>query len=648
MKSKNKRILSLCLISPLLIASTIIPVACSSNEKEKTQKSTVYEIVPTYVSQADNLLALGIVPDYYPKQLFWRGNRPYDYLNAKDEQTFSKFFYDKTFAQSMQKKLESLQSQIKLYGDSWWSFSGNGLNEGHSEEYWPRKSGSFVLYDRYLIDNSHFEPTNKKLKAEGGPITKDSQAFPVDFKMSRDLFFTLSKEDILNFENNNSKELYNELQKGLVYKDEEKGLLNPLYNFSYFAKKIKDNFLSTNSSLNFDFNNSNFAKLILDGDDKPLFFVEKDWQNPNSLNSKIYKIFEQIILTDDVKSSKLDKLNYNPLNSKTQVNNIVSSTIHHHPVFEQNLRLDGGTQAYLGTMRDSLLYLYDIALATTKFANSVEGQVAINDKNKLELMKNALNNANEIAGNLIQRIKNIRDFFKEIGVVDKRYDPQKNEFDNSQSISLGLLATSQQQGSSSALQSQSKYGFLYYDLGFKAPTPRLDTDSYEELLDKVDNDNGNSNCHSHDGQGFHCHGKSGSKEQDLKITNSIFNMDDNGWWWNLGEGSLKPSNFNRFNNQFDLIINIQYLNEQHKQSNDAKTLINSLLKEDVRSENNIHYENYELWNEGIRSPIGYNQILDSLIKVILKHTNKTSLTNEQEQLLQKSLDWGSYWKNFIK
>lgn len=73
----------------------------------------------------------------------------------------------------------------------------------------------------------------------------------------------------------------------------------------------------------------------------------------------------------------------------------------------------------------------------------------------------------------------------------------------------------------------------------------------------------------------------------------------------------------------------------------------SLIKSDYDDPaKRIFDDNYELWNDGIKSPIGYNMILDSVIKIINK-TIDPQLIQQNKQLLKEANDWGSYWKTFV-
>lgn len=128
-------------------------------------------------------------------------------------------------------------------------------------------------------------------------------------------------------------------------------------------------------------------------------------------------------------------------------------------------------------------------------------------------------------------------------------------------------------------------------------------------------------------------------------------MDDNGWWWNLGEGSLSASNFAKFNSQFDYLIKISYQNLEDFHSNNLtrpqKELIMSLIKPNYEDPaNRVFDDNYELWNDGIKSPIGYNMILDSIIRIINK-TIDPQVIKQNEHLLREANNWGSYWDTFV-
>ncbi|MCV3728691.1 iron ABC transporter substrate-binding protein [Ureaplasma miroungigenitalium] len=680
MKQLSKKWKIITGLSALGVLAATVSVAATSCK----QQAKLYKIFPTYVSQADNLLTLGIAPDFYPTQLFWKKKSPFDYMNALQPQTFQPYIKNKpVFAQQLTSKLASLENQIQNYDPSWFSFSGNAYNEGRSEEYWYFNKGSMVLYERYLFDSSHFQPGAKTLELQGGPITKNSHAYPTDFKASRDLFLTLSPEQINNFNSQPNTQLRQNLKLGLQYQNEQKGELYPLYNYAHHAQQINERYLHDYANLGFDFWNSNFAKFIIGyektADNKivinqnavPIFAPSSDWHNQNSLNSKIYYLINNLVLSEKEKNAGVKQLNYRPDLCSYNLNDPlplcawngddderVRSILHHHPVYEQNLRLDGGAQIYLGSMRESMLYLYDIAYWTVAYAHSPEAaKLFANDPERLNLMKNALNNANHIAGNLYARLAKMRLLFQKLGLVDPRYDPTSYKFNNDKSLAIGLLTTFERNGTST-LQTISKYGFLYYDLGFRGPQPHLKGNAYQALLQPVANKIPKG-CHIHDNGDMHCLYDDGSeavKKAKESITNSILNMDDHGWWWNLGTDSLEAGNFSKFNNNFDVIFNLSKNKKSLFANHTTNTYINAMLTNAVQEKTvqdpkilskNVFIEDYTLWTEGIRSPIGYNQILDATLENLLNLVSD-DLKAQYKTAINDAYQWGDYWDQFVQ
>ncbi|MCV3743575.1 iron ABC transporter substrate-binding protein [Ureaplasma sp. ES3154-GEN] len=711
MKLKTKIFTSLCGLLSLgtLITTTAFACAGSKNQKGNQTIGLKYTIFPTYVSQADNLLALGISPDYYPTQVFWDKNRPYDYINALNEKDFKTYIYDKpNFADGLAKKLNNLEKEIKTFEPSWFSLSGNNENEGRNEEYWFFNKGGFVLYDRYLLEDTNNTVGGGRINVSGGPIDNNSFVAEVDYKTSRDLFLSLNSELIKNYNDINSP-LYNDplaqkLREGLVYKDEKNKQLYPLHNFSSFARDVNNWYFHNPSNLSiqvngqdvpFDFWTSNFAKFVIGvqydkktnqltnkQNEIPLFYPSADWKETNSLNSKIYHFFNELLLTQKDKDAGVKNINYQPAmcdhdaftKDIPQCDNVFldnsqsKSILQHHPVYEQNLKINGDSQIYLGSIRESMLYLYKIAYAASAYAQTTQAKVLLKDKpQKLILLKNALTNANEIAGNLSNRIEKMRKLFQLVGLVDKRYDPINYQFNNQRSKTIGLLTTFERNGTNT-LQTISKYGFLYYDLGFRQPRPRLIGDSYKALLDPVDN-KVPKGCHKHDDGTTHCENAEGEdeivKQIDESVSNSILNMDAHGWWWNLGDGGLTETNFAKFKGNFDYIFNLTKNKEQVFKNPSENVQVNLLLKSYVYEQtvsdpevlsNHIFLEDYTLWTEGIRSPIGYNQILDAVLKHLLNTSEVQEVVKKlnpadqvlYNELIKESVEWGSYWQGFIR
>lgn len=99
----------------------------------------------------------------------------------------------------------------------------------------------------------------------------------------------------------------------LTYQDEAKGKLYP-YTITLILQNglIKITLIQKNFN-GIDFANSNFAKRVLKGNDIPLFYPEKNWQQANSLNSLLYQQIRDLLLISPIKQAGLTKLNYNPL-----------------------------------------------------------------------------------------------------------------------------------------------------------------------------------------------------------------------------------------------------------------------------------------------------------------------------------------------
>ncbi|MCV3728243.1 iron ABC transporter substrate-binding protein [Ureaplasma miroungigenitalium] len=689
-------IISLCALGVSLSACAF---AC------KPKVGTVYRIFPTYVSQADNLLALGIVPDYYPTQVFWDKHEPYPYINALKPHTFQSFIYqDEPFKNGLTNKLASLEKRIKVFAPSWFSLSGNNDNENRNEEFWFFNKGNFILYDQYLLEDTNNVIGGAVLDIKGGPIKNDSFVTGVDYKTSRDLFLSLPFELIaaLHDADKAADPLIKKLKQGLTYEDPSINKLYQLHNFSRYANDInqyyfhnKQNLTITNNNQQTPFNfwTSNFAKFVLGVEydtqtqklinhqnEIPLFYPEYNWRESSSLNSKIYHFFNEILLTEKDKKAGINNINYHPqmcdydnftkdlplCTFDDQPSN-TSSVLHHHPVYEQNLKLNDSSQIYLGSMRESMLYLYKIAYAATSFIQTKQGQALFKDNpEQKSALENALSNANLIAGNLYERLRSMRLLFQKLGLVDPNYDPQKYNFDNRRSKVLGLLTTFERNGTNT-LQSISKYGFLYYDLGFRGPKPRLIGYDYRALLDPVDN-KVPEGCHKHDDGTTHCVNED-NEEYELKrikpkLTNSILNMDAHGWWWNLGDGGLTETNFAKFKGNFDYIFNLTKNKAQVFSNPSENVQVNLLLKSHIQKKtvidpevlsNHVFLQDYTLWTEGIRSPIGYNQILDAVLDMLwntdeVQGQIKTMSQAQQTQLhnqYKQAMHWGSYWDQYI-
>ncbi|GCE63855.1 hypothetical protein MHSWG343_08620, partial [Candidatus Mycoplasma haematohominis] len=74
----------------------------------------------------------------------------------------------------------------------------------------------------------------------------------------------------------------------------------------------------------------------------------------------------------------------------------------------------------------------------------------------------------------------------------------------------------------------------------------------------------------------------------------------------------------------------------------------------------VSYNKYHLWNEGLRSPIALNLLLDSLVDIFQRQydpefkgvnnvgTGASSGTNgDYKDKYKKAMDWGDYWNKYF-
>ena len=95
-------------IAPL---ATVISCGISSEQQEKH-----YKLLPTYTGQADQLIALGISPDYYPYQL--KQTHAYGYLTNPAQYMGVQKKANPAFAKAFNEKIASLFGAIGDKGRS--------------------------------------------------------------------------------------------------------------------------------------------------------------------------------------------------------------------------------------------------------------------------------------------------------------------------------------------------------------------------------------------------------------------------------------------------------------------------------------------------------------------------------------------------
>lgn len=111
----------------------------------------------------------------------------------------------------------------------------------------------------------------------------------------------------------------------------------------------------------------------------------------------------------------------------------------HHPSFEQHV-IPGTAPLSEGSQKDIIVFLYQFAAAINSYAASTDFQTHFKNDYRREAMAKALNNAYQMSQNLNNRIENIREYFKKIGVVDKSFDPTSKNYTTSTSKTFTILS----------------------------------------------------------------------------------------------------------------------------------------------------------------------------------------------------------------
>lgn len=595
LKKKTKILLSSILATTIFTSVATTAAACT-----KKESVSHYKIFPTYASQADLMISLGIDVDYYPHQAYRKNE--YDYINVNGTK-FNDYILDKNnFKENVKTKVSDLLKNATR-AKTWWGIKNDSItNDNSSEEYWTSKSGNILIYDRFLLDGSHEDTGGNRhlINTPNVDVTIEG-----DFKTARDIYTNFSKEDgeaVLKRQKTNK--LTTSLVDTIV--DNEKAYKGDLiYNYAYsFQKDLK--------LLQELKGKTNISQWLInaDGSNKqPVFYASND----RTKDKKIAELYERFIIYNKLKETGFEKLNY--LSKDVSLSEF-KSILQHHPVYEQISTLSGAAM-YTGAMRDAILNWYKIANELTNYSKTNKFKETFgNDKRKSKI-ENALVNVDEMATNLKERLTKIRNLFKAIGIVDPNYNPEQNNFDNTNSKTIGIVMVAPGQGVST-IQTQSKYGFMYFDLGFKAPFPNTDLDSIKSTVNPE------------------------TDEIDLK-DNPVFNMDDNGWWWNLGENTFSQKNTEMFREQFDSTFVLR--SDKDVFSEDNKTRLEVMNKNNDKTVGNFK-EDFNLWNDGIKSPIGYNMLLD---RVVNRLYNQYKKDDSNKQLFEDAMNWGSYWNNkFIK
>lgn len=639
----KKHILGIAL-SAAVAAPVVASVSCSWIDDKSVNH---YRLMPTYTGEADQLIALGIKPDYYPLQL--DAKKPYDYLTNPSEFLSMQ---NPQFRDAFASKISSLMSGVTK-GTSWWNQQALDAGEkGSDPSYWQRQSADVLLYEHYLLDDDA-----KVIDSAIAPKHDEDSTIQTNFRWSRDPFTRLSKGVIFcldkvdmeivdgkliwKWQNNQkptpwmqtingdsypvSQEDINTIEKFMADNVDAKGEGSWIYNSKFFAWIFHSMYLD-----NDDFETSPFKDWIVDTSKEPAFDLNL------ATNEHLQNLFAVSTYTQEEKDAgiKLPKYQYTAPIGQTHA---------HHPIYEQQEGEVGAAPMFEGSMRDNMLYLFNVSYQVSNLANfgNVYGKEAYNKatpetkakydavkerlskvltKEQFEGMKAAFENAKSITSDLKARMKAMKDYFKELGANDKTF---------------GLVTIAPGAGQST-IQSMSKYSFLYRELGFNQPLPNNLEKMGNEAKRYLDDSN-NPNPAAEDG--------------------ALFNMDDNGWWWNLGNNTESiTKSLGQFTDNGKGNIDIAVITARESDYNDIITnqqpvrasLARAIGSNTQTSELPSMRVNYDLWNEGIKTPFVFHMVLDQVLQQTENWARKNGTFKDDASKREAALNWGNYFtKTFI-
>ncbi|OAL10048.1 iron ABC transporter substrate-binding protein [Candidatus Mycoplasma haematobovis] len=610
-----------------------------------TSNETYYRIMVNYNGQADLLLSLQIFPDYYPYQ--FKKTELYDYLTDIDKYLVvnsNTSNNKKKLKERLQKRLNELLKQVKEFGPSLWN---EDLYESglvfKNEQQWSNRKTSILFLEQFIADDF----TNIDESTNGLPTYKD--LIVTNYRAARDPYTIFSKnvfncfrdgdikkvsgsiDDETCQENQPDKKLATEFKKYVDGYSQEN--INSLYRFGKYISFWNNLFEKTKDRL----------KTL--GIDKWIK-NEKLFALDSSKDQELAKKYARTIFT----KGEIDTLNgwvkdapppppptqewkaaYIQQTSASARPSLASIKLIHHPALEQQT-LPGSAPLAEGSQKEVIVFLFQFAALIDEYVNgggknNFETDFA-NDPRK-EFMQNALKNAQAMAKNLEDRITAIREYFKKINVVDPSFDPSAQQTsNNSKTFAIVTYPPSSFGAGEATIQSMSKFPFLYTDIGLRQVFPK---NLKEDLT------------HTHEGE--------------LSLEKEIFSVDDNGWWWKIGNVNLDSSNLFQFEDQADSLL-VLANPEDWNLINDknAVTLksLGTLLKgkkdidaNKVGSEGyEVSYNKYHLWNEGLRSPIALNLLLDNLVNIFQRQYDPKFVKSKGENqngCYAKAMDWGSYW-----
>ncbi|AFO52482.1 ABC transporter [Candidatus Mycoplasma haematolamae str. Purdue] len=684
----NKKMILLTLLSSGIPSVSVL----SSAELE-----TGYKIMVNYNGQADLLLSLQIQPDYYPYQ--FKQVALYDYLTdinkylVVDEHTSQ----DKqSLKNALQNRLNQLIGKVKTFGPSLWNedlYEGGLVNR--NDQFWNSKKTDYLFLEQFIVDDYadpllllHRIPQHKKLivtnfRAARDPYTLFGEKVFQYFLKKKGQQATSSQTA------GNGNKVADELWK--YYLQYSKLRPNVLYRTARYIE-FWNSFCSMLKSTDETKQSNVFFKLPYPGSfssvpvpiikaPERLFAPEVSGDNDSNkdMDSKIAKLFYEFIFTEE-EISKLkgwkngsgesgSSSNGEFMEYLTQVSQVdAAQTIcpenskaalekAHHPALE-HATIPGSNPVSEGTQKDLMVYLAQVAVSL----KNVQAEQDFQSDDRKEFIKEGFTNAVEIAKNYRERIKAIREYFKEVSIVDKSFDPEKRCFKRTDSKTVAMISypPSQLGAGNATIQTVSKFPFLYTEIGLKEVLPsdfQIASQASTQVVKAEDKDD-------------------------------IFGVDDNGWWWRLGDSNFSSKGLEKFKSTADSLFflateddwNVLNTGDNPKTDSLKVLLKNGQESSPTAPPDKFVFSNYHLWNEGLRSPIALNLLLDELVSKLTKQfsvnlndngssgssssssssgaggqncgsatASAPSNGSSKKEKYCKAMDWGDYWtKQFVK
>ncbi|AEG73664.1 putative ABC substrate-binding protein-iron [Mycoplasma haemofelis Ohio2] len=570
-----------------------------------------YKIMVNYNGQADLLLSLQIPPDYYPYQ--FKKTALYDYLTDVDQYVITNAHTSNNkslIKVKLQSRLDELLGKVKEFGPSLWN---EGLYDSglvfRNDQFWSNKRTSVLFLEQFVADDHSILSSSFNLL----PTHKD--LIVTNYRAARDPYTIFSKKVFKCFESSNialvsdkagddntcdsdSKKIADKLKEYVSSYNKES--INSLYRFGRYIDFWNKLFSEHSSQLN-ELKIEEWIKK-----DKLFSLKEHD--------EAIAKKYANTVFTTE-EINNLNSWNGNGGWKSNYLSTLSTLSKTHHPALEQTT-IPGEAPLAEGAQKEVVIFLFQFAALLDKYSKGNNFQTEFKDDYRKEFIQNALKNAATMGNNLKTRITNIRNYFKKIGVVDNGYDPSNGNNSNSKSLAILTYPPTSYGAGEATIQSMSKFPFIYSDIGLRQVFPK-------------------------------------DIETTTSMEDDIFSVDDNGWWWKIGKADLDPSHLLKFEGTADnvlILANPEDWSLLKDKNSSAVKSIGNLLKN--RTSNNIDphkvntegypvkYNKYHLWNEGLRSPIALNLLLDSLVDMFQKWYDK-GFSHTSEYC--KAMDWGDYW-----